>query len=81
MIRTAYVDISVTAHATFSDRLEIPQNADFFFFFLLRGSPAWATHQEKRQAVQTQQIQTQEEVSLMSIFLCSHTRTHAHHRR
>ena len=31
MIRAAYIDISVTAHATFSDRLEISQNVEFFF--------------------------------------------------
>lgn len=48
MIRTAYIDISVNAHATFSDRLEISQNVEIFFF-LLRGSPDWATGRNARQ--------------------------------
>ena len=76
-IRIDCIYISVTLHGTFGGRFEISQNVEKIFFCL---EAHLLGHQEKYQAVQTQQIQTQEEVSLMSIFLCSHTHTHAHNR-
>ena len=77
MIRAAYIDISVTAHATFSDRLEISQNVEFFFS--LRGSPDWSTGRKARQ-FRPNKYRHKRRCPLW-VYFCVHTRAHAHNWR